>query len=140
MPAIRRLRRMHVLQYLVLAGLMLALVLAAGHGLQAGRTRQNLAPVVALLLVLVLLVVGGIYLVFRRIRPNLRRPEAENLRIYQSAVLLRNSFLALVSLPPLMLYHLTSNRLDLALFGVLLTVLCALTLPTEGKFRRWLRT
>ena len=140
MPTIRRLRRVHVLQYLVLAGLMLGMVLLAGHGLQAASTRQNMAPVVALLLVLLMLVVGGIYLVFQRIRPNLRRPEVENLRIYQSAVLLRNSFLALVSLPPLMLYHLTSNWLDLAFFGLLLTALCALTLPTEGRFRRWLRT
>lgn len=131
---------MHIVQYLVLAGLMLTLVLLAGHRLQTTSAQQNVAPVIVLLLVLLVLVIGGIYLVFRRIRPNLRRPEAENLRIYQSAVLLRNSFLALVSLPPLLLYHLTNDWLHLLFFGVLLTALCLLTLPTEPKFRRWLRT
>jgi len=140
MPAIHRLRRMHILQYLVLAGLMLALVLLAGHGIQAAGARQNMSPIIALLLVLLVLVVGGLYLVFRRIRPNLRRPEVENLRIYQSAVLLRNSFLALVSLPPLLLYHFTADWLHLLAFGLLLSALCVLTMPTESKYRRWLLT
>ncbi|QNE38850.1 hypothetical protein F1C16_04415 [Hymenobacter sp. NBH84] len=140
MLAIRRIRRMHILQYLVLGGLMLTLVLLTDHRLQTTNTRQNTALVVVLLLVLLVLVMGGIYLVFRRMRPNLRRPEAENLRIYQSVVLLRNSFLALVSLPPLLLYHLTSEWVNLLFFGVLLVALCVLTLPTERKFRRWLLT
>lgn len=140
MLAIRRIRRIHILQYLVLGGLMLTLVLLTDHRLQTTNTKQNTALVVVLLLVLLVLVMGGIYLVFRRMRPNLRRPEAENLRIYQSVVLLRNSFLALVSLPPLLLYHLTSKWVNLLFFGVLLVALCVLTLPTERKFRRWLLT
>jgi len=140
MPAIRRIRFVHIVQYLVLAGLMLALVLVADHRVQTIDNKQNTTSLIALLLVLVVLVMGGIYLVFRRIRPNLRRPEAENLRIYQSAVLLRNSFLALVSLPPLLLYHLTNEWINLLFFGVLLVALCVLTLPTERKYRRWLLT
>ncbi|UOR07562.1 hypothetical protein MUN82_10795 [Hymenobacter aerilatus] len=131
---------MHILQYLVLAGLMLTLVLLTGQPRHSADTKQTTTLVVVLLLVLLVLVVGGIYLLFRRMRPNLRRPEAENLRIYQSVVLLRNSFLSLVSLPPLLLYHLTGEWVNLLSFGALLVVLCVLTLPTERKFRRWLLT
>lgn len=138
MNAIQRVRVIHFMQFPVQAALMALLALSTRHRLPPPVAIETSAPVLLALSLLLLIVGACVYLVSKRIRPNLRRPEEQNRRLYLSGVILRNSFLGLLGLPPLMLYHLNGHWPDLLFFGVLLLVLCLLTAPTEPKYRRWL--
>jgi len=138
MNAIQRVRVVHFAQFPVQAALMALLAFSTGHRLGPTGAAETSAPAILALALLLLIVGGCVYLVSKRIRPNLRRPEEQNRRLYLSGIILRNSFLGLLGLPPLMLYHLNGRWLDLVFFGVLLLILCLLTTPTEPKYRRWL--
>ncbi|QNP51082.1 hypothetical protein H9L05_13270 [Hymenobacter qilianensis] len=87
-----------------------------------------------------LLVVVGVlvYLVSAQIKPNLRRPAAENIRLYKSRVFLRNSLLGLTGLPPLVTFTITRSPLDLVFFGCLLLALCVVMAPSAKTYQRWL--
>ncbi|MBC8084541.1 MAG: hypothetical protein H7Z21_15195, partial [Hymenobacter sp.] len=93
-----------------------------------------------LLLVGALVPLAGVllYLVSRYMRPNLRRPAEENLRVYQGRILLRNSLLSLLGLPLLISYVFTRGVAELVACGVLLLVLCVLTAPSAKAYQRWL--
>ncbi|GAB3238352.1 hypothetical protein GCM10027346_30850 [Hymenobacter seoulensis] len=139
--AIRRVRRWHWLHYLLQALLMLGVVAAMGSQLQPQAARQPQAPsglALGLLGALVPVVGGILYLVDRRLRPNLRRLAEENLRIYKGRVFLRDSLLGLLGLPFLVSYFLTRGVLELVACGFLLVVLCLVTAPSAKTYQRWL--
>jgi hypothetical protein len=79
-----------------------------------------------------------VYLVSSQIKPNLRRPEAENLRLYKSRIFLRNSLLGLLGLPPLGTYTITKSPIDLLFFGCLMLTLCVVLAPSAKTYQRWL--
>ncbi|MBC6605249.1 hypothetical protein H8B13_00300 [Hymenobacter sp. BT188] len=139
--AIRRIRRMHWLHYSIQAAVMAALVLAASRRTAgSGAVNPQLATWPALLLLggLLLLVGVLVYLVSSQIKPNLRRPAVENLRLYKSRVFLRNSLLGLAGLPPLITYTITRSPIDLLFFGCLLLTLCVVMAPSAKTYQRWL--
>jgi hypothetical protein len=139
--AIRRIRRIHWLHYPIQAAAMTTLVLVAGRRTAgSGAVNPQLATWPALLLLggLLLLVGVLIYLVSSQIKPNLRRPAAENLRLYKSRIFLRNSLLALTGLPPLVTYTITKSPIDLIFFGCLLLTLCVVMAPSAKTYQRWL--
>lgn len=139
--AIRRIRWRHWLHYSIQALLMGALVLAGGNKAAAVTSAQPaLASWPLLLLLGALLPVAGVllYLISRRLTPNLRRPAEQNLRVYQSRMLLRNSLLSLLGLPLLVSYVFTRGPLELIACGVLLLALCLLTVPSAKAYQRWL--
>ena len=141
--AIGRIRRRHWLHYPAQALLMAAGVLAGSRQAAVGPTLEpRLATWPALLGLLALLPVVGLllYSVSRYLRPNLRRPAEENLRIYQSRVLLRDSLLGLLALPLLVSYAIGHWVPDLAMCGVTLLALGWQTLPSAQKYQRWLIT
>ncbi|MFD1470642.1 hypothetical protein ACFQ48_20620 [Hymenobacter caeli] len=141
--AIGRIRRQHWLHYAAQALLMGGAVLAAG-----GRTAPGTAvnprlatwPVLLLLGALVPAVGALLYAFSRTMRPNLRRPYAENLRIYQGRMFLRDSLLGLLALPLLASYLFTHHATDLAICGGLLLFLAWRTRPTAQTYQRWLLT
>lgn len=139
--AMRRIRRLHFLHYPVQGALMTSLVLATGrrtaHG---GADNPQLATWPNLFVVMALLAVVGVFIHFvsSYIRPNLRRPAAENLRLYQGRIFLRNSLLSLACLPPLAAYAVGGSSWNLVLFGVLLLVPCLVTAPSAQTYQRWL--
>jgi hypothetical protein len=139
--AIRRIRLLHWLHYPLQAALMATVVLVAGRrAAGAGATNPQIATWPALLLLGGILVLIGVlvYLVSSQIKPNLRRPEAENLRLYKSRIFLRNSLLGLLGLPPLVTYTLTGSPVDLVFFGCLLLTLCVVMVPSAKAYQRWL--
>jgi hypothetical protein len=139
--AIRRIRGRHWLHYLVQALLMGSVVLAGGSRAATGNSPQpQLASWPMLLLLGALLPLLGVllYVVARRMQPNLRRPAEQNLRVYQSRVFLRNSLLSLLALPLLVSYVFTRAPLDLIAGGILLGALAFLTLPSAKTYQRWL--
>ena len=141
--AIGRIRRRHWLHYPVQALLMAGAVLAGNGRTAVGPTPEpRLATWPALLWLLVLLPVVGflLYAVSRFLRPDLRRPAAENLRIYQARVVLRNSLLGLLALPPLASYLVGNHPFDLVFGGVVLVALAWQTRPTAQTYQRWLVT
>ncbi|GGF24292.1 hypothetical protein [Hymenobacter cavernae] len=138
MNTIQRIRRIHFAQFPVQAALMVLLVFSTGHRLRVTGSAPSPAPAILALSLLLLVVGACLYLVSKRIRPNLRRPEEQNRKLYLSGIILRNSFLGILGLPPLMIYHTSRNWPDALFFGVLLLALCLLTVPTEQKYRRWL--
>jgi hypothetical protein len=79
-----------------------------------------------------------LYVLSRAIRPNLRRPYAENMRLYQSRLVMRNSLLALLGLPLLAWYLLRPQPLALVGYVALLGLLAWLTAPTAKTYQRWL--
>ena len=138
---IRRIRRRHFLHYPAQGALMTGLVLAAGrHVAGRGAVNPQLATWPNLFVVAALLAVVGvlIHFVSSYIKPNLRRPAAENLRLYQGRIFLRNSLLSLACLPPLAAYAADSDSWDLAFFGILLLVPCLATAPSARTYQRWL--
>ncbi|UOG73615.1 hypothetical protein MTX78_15960 [Hymenobacter tibetensis] len=138
---IRRIRGRHWLHYLAQTLLMGGVVLAGGSRAAAGSDPQpQLAswPILLLLGALIPLLGVLLYVVARRMQPNLRRPAEQNLRVYQSRVFLRNSLLSLLALPLLVSYVLTRAPLDLVAVGVLLGALSILTLPSAKTYQRWL--
>jgi len=139
--AIRRIRRGHWLHYPVQALLMGGAVLAArGHIAGPGAANPRLATWPALLLLLALLPLLSLvlYAIAQYMRPNLRRPYAENMRLYQSRLLLRNSLLGLLGLPLLAAYLLTRQPIDLLACAALLGLLAWRTAPNARKYQRWL--
>ena len=141
--AIGRIRRRHWLHYPVQALLMAGAVLAAGRQAAVGPTLEpRLAtwPMLLGLLALVPIVGFLLYIVSRYLRPNLRRPAEENLRIYQGRMLLRNSLLGLLALPLLVSYAIGHWMPDLVMYGVTLLALGWQTRPSAQKYQRWLIT
>ena len=139
--AIGRIRRLHWLHYPVQALLMAGAVLAAGQQAAVGPTLEpRLAtwPILLGLLALVPIVGFLLYIVSRYLRPNLRRPAEENLRIYQGRLLLRNSLLGLLALPLLVSYVIGHNLLDLVFGGAMLLALGWQTRPSAQTYQRWL--
>ncbi|GAB2792812.1 hypothetical protein HNQ93_003657 [Hymenobacter luteus] len=139
--AIRRIRRLHWVHFPAQALLMTSVVLLASRGVEAGQpTRLPAAswPVLILLSLLIPVVGALLWWLYRRMRPNLRRRSEENLRIYQSRLILRNSLLNLLSLPLLVSYFLTRSPWELVAGGGLLLVLCLLTAPSARAYQRWL--
>lgn len=139
--AIRRIRWFHWLHYVIQGLLMGGGVLAAGRRTAVGATLEpRLAtwPVLLLLGAVVPLLGVALYLVYRRLRPNIRRPAEENLRIYLGRIFLRNSLLVLAGLPLLASYVVTHKAFDLlACVGVLVALGWRLT-PSARSYQRWL--
>ena len=138
---IRRIWRLHWLQYPVQCLLMGGGILAASGGAAVGQTLEPALatwPVFLGLLALLPVLGGLLWLVSRYLRPNLRRPAEENLRIYQGRVLLRNSLLGLVVLPLLASFAIGHKPLDLVLCGAVLLTLGWYTQPSAQKYQRWL--
>ena len=141
--AIGRIRRRHWLHYPLQALLMAGGVLAGSGQAAVGPTLEpRLTTWPALLGLLVLLPIVGLLLygVSRYLRPNLRRPAEENLRIYQSRVLLRNSLLGLLALPLLVSFAIGHGVLDLVMCGATLLTLGWQTRPSAQTYQRWLIT
>ena len=139
--AIRRIRWQHGLHYPAQALLTGGAVLAAGRQVAAaGAANPRLATWPALLLLGALVPLVGflLYAVSRAMRPNLRRPYAENLRIYQVWTLLRDSLVGLAGLPLFASYVLTHQATDLVICGGLLLVLGWRTTPSPRTYQRWL--
>ena len=139
--AIGRIRRQHWVHYPAQALLMGGLVLAGGHRAAAGTAvNPRLATWPVLLLLGALVPVLGLllYAVSRSMRPNLRRPYEENLRIYRSRTLLHDSLLALLALPLFASYVFTQQVSDLVICGGLLLVLGWRTTPSAKTYQRWL--
>lgn len=138
---IQRFRRAHWLHYALQALLMGGAALA-GRGQVASTAAINpqLATWPALLGLAVALPLVGVvvYAVCQSIRPNLRRPYAENMRIYLSRLVVRNSLLGLLGLPLLAAYLLTHHVVVLAAYGGLLLLLSRQTLPSAQTYQRWL--
>jgi len=139
--AIRRIRRRHWLHYPAQGLLMSAVVLVGGGRAAVGATTEPalatwpaLLGLGALLPVLALL----LYAVFRQMQPNLRRPAALNLRVYQSRVFLRNSLLSLLGLPMLVSFVFTRQPLELVACGGILLALSWQLVPSAVTYQRWL--
>jgi hypothetical protein len=138
---IRRFRRAHWLHYgaqvLLMGGALLA-----GRGRVAGPAAINprLAtwPALLTLAVAVPLLAFVLYAVCQSIKPNLRRPYAENMRIYLSRLVVRNSLLGLLGLPLLAAYLITHQPAVLAIYAGLLLFLSQRTAPSAKTYQRWL--
>ncbi len=113
--AIGRIRRRHWLHYLVQTLLMVGLVLASTRTLAAVAPARGAAlasgPMLGVLAGLALLGGLGLRALARQMAPNLRRLAEENLRVYQSRVLLRDSVLLLSGLPLLLAYGVAGSAL-----------------------------
>ena len=139
--SIRRIRRWHWLQYPGQGLLMGGALLGASGRMAVGPTLEPALttwPVLLGLLALLPVVGGLLVVVSRYLRPNVRRPAKENLRLYQGHVLLRNSLLGLLALPLLASYVITHKPLDLVLCGAVLLALGWQTQPSAETYQRWL--
>ncbi|GGG47773.1 hypothetical protein [Hymenobacter glacieicola] len=139
--AIRRIWRLHWLHYggqaLLTVGVVLALSSQVGLGTPHASATAS-GPALLLLGALVPVVGLLLYLLARRLRPNLRRRAEENMRLYQARIFLRNSLLGLLGLPFLVAYALSRGALELPAYGFLLLVLAFLTAPSAKAYQRWL--
>jgi hypothetical protein len=138
---IQRFRRRHWLHFAV-QGLLMGSAALAGRGQVATPTAINpqLATWPMLLGLAVVLPLLGVvlYAVCQSIKPNLRRPYEENMRIYQSRLVVRNSLLALLGLPLLAAYLVTRQSIDLVTYAAILALLCWRTAPSARAYQRWL--
>ncbi len=139
--AIQRFRRSHWLHFGV-QGLLMSGVALAGKGKLAAATASNSGLItwpflVALALVLLLLSLV-LYAVCRGIRPNLRRPYAENMRIYQSRLVVRNSLAGLLGLPLLAANLFTHQGVALVAYAGLLLLLSWQLVPSARTYQCWL--
>lgn len=137
----QRFRRRHWLHFGVQGGLLGGAALAGRHqamGLAAIDSQLAAWPVLLALLVVVPLVSVVLYAVCQSIKPNVRRPYAENMRIYQSRLVVRNSLLGLLGLPLLATYLLTHHAGALIGYGALLLLLGLQTVPSAQTYQRWL--
>jgi hypothetical protein len=141
MAPIRLTQLLHVAQYVLQAALMAGLVLWAGGGLQrAGATGPPpaLGPYALLAFLLILMVSSSLYTLSRYIRADLHRPIRENRRVYRSRLILHNSLLGLLALPPLLLFQASGDATHLFYFGLMLWGLATLSWPTQRRYQRWL--
>ncbi|ALW85725.1 hypothetical protein AUC43_11875 [Hymenobacter sedentarius] len=141
--AIRRIRWLHWLHYPVQGLFMGVVVLVAGRHAAVGPTLEpRLATWPALLLLGALVPAVGVllYVLYRRMQPNLRRPAELNLRVYQGRMFLRDSLLSLVGLPMLASYVFTHAVFDLVACGAMLLALSWRTTPSAKTYQRWLLT
>lgn len=140
---IQRFRRAHWLHYGAQA-VLVGLAALAGHGrIASGHAIDpQLATWPMLLGLAVALPLLGIVLygVCQSIKPNLRRPYLENMRIYQSRLVVRNSLLGLLGLPLLAAYLLSHQGLVLVAYAGLLLLLGRQLAPTAATYQRWLLT
>ncbi len=139
--SIRRIRRAHWLHYPIQALLLTAAALAGSSQVAmptAANPRFATWPALLLLAALLPLVSLVLYAVARYMRPNLRRPYEENMRIYQSRIVLRNSLLGLLGLPLLAAYLITHQVVDLVTYAGLLLLLSWQTAPSATTYQRWL--
>lgn len=139
--AIGRIRGWHWLHYAAQALLMGSVVLGGAGRAAVGATLEpRLAtwPLLLGLLAAVPLVGLLLYIITRALRPNLRRPAALNLRVYQGRLLLHNSLLGLLALPPLGAYALGHHRHDLVLCGAILVATAWQTRPSAHTYQHWL--
>ena len=139
--AIRYVRRVHWLHYPVQGLLMAGAVLLAGSRAAAGSsTEPQLATWPALLSLVALVPALGLVLaaLYRRLRPSLRRPAEENLRIYLGRIFLRNSLASLVALPMLASYAFTHALFDAAASGAMLLALSWRLAPSAKTYQQWL--
>lgn len=139
--AIRRIQWLHWFHYPVQGLLMGAVMLVAGRRVAVGPTLEpSLATWPALLLLLALLPLTGLllYALYRRMRPDLRRPAEGNIRVYTGRLFLRNSLLSLVGLPLLASYVVTHHAFDLAACAGVLLALCWRLAPTAKTYQTWL--
>ncbi|NML64956.1 hypothetical protein HHL22_07030 [Hymenobacter sp. RP-2-7] len=138
---IQQFRRRHWLHYAG-QGLLMGATLLAVRSQLAGPAEEvpHLATGTNMLALLgaIPLVSLMLYVLSRAIRPNLRRPYAENMRLYQSRLVMRNSLLALLGLPVLAWYLLRPQPLTLVGYAALLLALAWLTVPTAKTYQRWL--
>jgi hypothetical protein len=138
---IQRFRRRHWLHFAV-QGLLMGSAALAGRGQVA--TSKAINPQLAtwpmlLALAAVLPLLGVVlYAVCQSIKPNLRRPYAENMRIYQSRLVVRNSLLALLGLPLLAAYLVTRQPIDLVTYAAVLGLLSWRTAPSARAYQHWL--
>lgn len=138
MEPIRLTQIIHVVQYLLQAVLMGALVLWSGRGLSSPGPAPSLGPYIMLAALLVVMVGSSLYTLSRYLRPNLRRPISENQRVFRSRLILHNSLLGLLALPPLLLYQDSRDLADLFYYGLFFIGLAVLKWPTVRGYQRWL--
>ena len=138
---IQRFRRRHWLHFAV-QGLLMGSATLAGHSEVAApkdiNPRLATWPVLLGLVVALPLLGVVLYAVCQSIKPNLRRPYAENMRIYQSRLVVRNSLLGFLGLPLLAAFLLTHQVLYLVTYGSLLLLLGRQTEPSAKTYQRWL--
>lgn len=138
---IQRFRRRHWLHFAV-QGLLMGSAALLGRRRVAAPTAINpqLATWPMLLGLAVALPLLGVVLygITRSIRPNLRRPYEENMRLYQSRLVVRNSLLALLGLPLLAAYLVTRQPVDLVTYAAVLALLSWRTAPSARAYQRWL--
>jgi hypothetical protein len=138
---IQRFRRRHWLHFVV-QGLLMGGAALAGRGGVATPTAINprLATWPLLLALAAVLPLLGVvlYAVCQSIKPNLRRPYAENMRLYQSRLVVRNSLLALLGLPLLAAYLVTRQPIDLVTYAAVLVLLGWRTAPSARAYQQWL--
>ncbi|MDJ0363986.1 hypothetical protein QMK33_02390 [Hymenobacter sp. H14-R3] len=139
--AIQRFRRSHWLHFGV-QGLLMSGAALAGKGklttAVAGNSWLITWPIWVALTLALLLLGMVLYTVCRRIRPNLRRPYAENMRIYQSRLVVRNSLVGLSSLPLLAANLFTHQGVILVAYVGLLLLLGWRLVPSARTYQRWL--
>ena len=139
--AIRRIRWVHWLHYPLQTLLMGGAVLLAGQRAAAGATLEpRLAtwPVLLGVGAAVPLLGVALYAVYRRLRPNIRRPAKENLRIFLGRMFLRNSLLSLAGLPLLASYAVTHKAFDLLACAGVLVALSWRLAPSAKSYQQWL--
>ena len=138
---IQRFRRRHWLHFGV-QGLLMGSVVLLGRGRVAAPAAINpqLATWPMLLALAAVLPLLGVvlYAVCQSIKPNIRRPYAENMRLYQSRLVVRNSLLALLGLLPLAAYLIMRQPIDLVTYAAVLALLGWRTVPSARAYQRWL--
>ena len=138
---IQRFRRWHWLHFagqgLLMSGALLTvrrMIAGPGEEVPHLATGTNMLALLGAIPLVSLM----LYVLCRAIKPNVRRPYAENMKLYQSRLVVRNSLLALLALPLLAWYLLRPQPLALASYVVLLLALAWRTVPTARTYQRWL--
>lgn len=139
--AIQRFRRGHWLHFGV-QGLLMGGAALAGKGRLTAATSGNswliTWPILVALTLALLLLSIVLHTVCQRIKPNLRRPYAENMRIYQSRLVVRNSLVGLLGLPLLAANLFTHQGIALVAYVGLLLLLSWQMVPSARTYQRWL--